>query len=83
MKDKKDKTTIVTNRSSLKSKRNEKRRQRLRFQAGIISVVLLFWLFFSLCLLFASKTLEKEKVVPVNYSDASNVTYKIFIMKII
>ena len=41
--------------------------------------VLLFELFFIICMLFATKTIDREKVEPIKYNDVNNTTYKVYL----
>ena len=51
----------------------------ISYTSRLVFNVLLFAFFFGICLIFASKTVEREKTVPINYSDVDNTSYKVYL----
>ena len=49
------------------------------YYTKLILLVLLFIITFSICLIFASKTLEREKAKPISYNQKSNISYKVYL----
>ena len=51
----------------------------ISYTSRLVFNVLLFAFFFGICLIFASKTVEREKTEPINYSDVDNTSYKVYL----
>ena len=56
-------------------------KKKLRVNSKLILFMLLFIVFFVLCLFFASKTIERKKPTPVSYSQNGNIDYKVYLNK--
>lgn len=49
------------------------------YNTKLILLGLLFAISFSICLIFASKTFEREKIKPISYNQKSNINYKVYL----
>jgi hypothetical protein len=52
----------------------------LGFGNRLLINIILFVLFLTLTFFAASKTIEREKVKPINYSDIDNIAYKVYLV---
>lgn len=48
---------------------------------SLVSYILLFVISLAICLLFASKTVERRRLTPINYTQKGNVDYKVYLNK--
>lgn len=44
-------------------------------------LIIFFLVSFSLCLFFASKTIDRKKMAPINYNQTGNIDYKVYLNK--
>ena len=51
------------------------------FNKRLIANIILFLIFFVFCLLFATNTIEREKLDPINYTENGKVEYKVYLNK--
>ena len=58
-----------------------KRHLYISYHTRIILYIILFLLSFISCLYFASKTLEREKLTPIPYTQKNNIDYKVYLNK--
>ena len=49
------------------------------YNTKLVLLGLLFIITFSICLISASKTLEREKVKPISYNQKSDINYKVYL----
>lgn len=59
--------------------RNKVNKIYFGYRTRLLTFIILFVCFFSICLMFASKTLERQKLAPINYKQKSNVDYKVYL----
>ena len=65
-------TQVTTNSKIL-------RKHYLSFEKRLTINIILFIISFALCLFVAAKTIEKEKIAPINYTDVNNISYKVYL----
>ena len=53
--------------------------KKTKINVKLIIYILLFIVFFAICLLFASRTVDRKKPVPINYSQIGNIDYKVYL----
>lgn len=47
----------------------------------LIICIILFIIFFTICLFFASRTVDRKKSFPINYTQIGNIDYKVYLNK--
>ena len=55
--------------------------KKRKINSRLILFIVLFIISFTICLLFASRTVDRKKPVPVNYSQTGNIDYKVYLNK--
>ncbi len=60
---------------------NRKKKYRLRIKFKLFLNIFALTLFFIPCFFFATKTFEKEKTTPINFTDTNDVKYKVYLNK--
>lgn len=67
----------------VKEKKEKKSKLKFRihysYSMRLVLTIVTFLLFIIPCLYFATKTIEREKTEPINYSDVNNVKYKVYL----
>ena len=53
--------------------------KKRKLNGKLILCIILFILFFSICIFFASKTVERKETTPIKYSQSGNVDYKVYL----
>ncbi len=53
--------------------------KKRRLNSKLILCIILFILSFTICIFFASKTVERKETTPINYSQKGNVDYKVYL----
>ena len=77
----KNEEEVVKTRKRTTKVKKKKSKVYFNYLSRFLFNVLLFELFFILCMLFATKTIEREKVTPFKYNDVNNTTYKVYLNK--
>ena len=64
--------------NEVKIKENKKNK---KINIKLILCFILFVIFFSVCLFFASKTVDRINPIPISYSQSGNINYKVYLNK--
>ena len=67
----------IKNTEFVSSKKNNK--LYFGYYSRLIALILLFCFFFIICLFFATKTLEREVLTPINYTEKGSIDYKVYL----
>lgn len=73
-------TKEVKTRSSIDKEISVAKKKPKR-KVSLVSYILLFIISLAICLLFASKTIERRLLTPVNYTQKGNIDYKVYLNK--
>ena len=74
-----EKAELVTNYDSSVFEKKFRPGLHINFGTRLFFNIVFFVLFIGTCFFFATKTIEREKVIPINYTDANEVMYKVYL----
>ncbi len=72
------KKNVVNNNQVEKVTKTSKKK---KLNSKLILLIVFFVITFTICLLFASRTVDRKKSIPVNYSQTGNINYKVYLNK--
>ena len=60
-------------------KKSVRKARKRKLNGKLIIAIVLFVVFFTTCVFFASKTVDRKKPVPINYSQKGNIDYRVYL----
>lgn len=78
-KKKDDKVEVVTNYDTSIFEKKFRPGIHINFGTRLFFNIVFFVVFICACFVFASKTVEREKVIPIGYTDTNEVLYKVYL----
>lgn len=73
------KVNKISDASTKKNVKSKKNKVYFSFKSRLTMYIVCFVILYTVCLLFASKTIEREKIAPIRYNENGSISYKVYL----